>query len=103
MSSNNDVLSMTETAKEIFTAANSIVEQMQVGERKQIKDLAADVASALNVEPKKVLGFVNHFAHETTIAYVTRGKKGGLIKGTRPARVVKVKKAKKADSTNSQQ
>ena len=98
MSSNTDVLSMTETAKEIFATANTIVEKMQDGERKQIKDLAADVASALNVEPKKVLGFVNHFAHETSIAYVTRGKKGGLIKGPRPVKVVKVKKAKKTDT-----
>lgn len=71
---------------------------MGAGDRKQIKELAADVGSALGMEPKRVLGFVNHFAHETNIAYVTRGKKGGIVKGTRPAKVVKAKKVKKVDS-----
>lgn len=99
MSTNQNVQSMTETAERIFEAANTIVEGMTVGDRKQIKDLAVDVGAAVGMEPKEVLGFVNHFAHKTNIAYVTRGKKGGLIKGVRPVKVVKPKKAKKVDTT----
>lgn len=97
MSTNLNVQSMTETAERIFEAANTIVEGMKPGDRKQIKDLAVDVGAAVGMEPKEVLGFVNHFAHKTNIAYVTRGKNGGLIKGVRPIRVAKPKKAKKVD------
>lgn len=96
MSTNPNIQSMTETAKRCFEAANTIIEAMGVGERKQIKELATDVATMVGMDPKRVLGFVNHFAHETNIAFVTRGKKGGIIRGTKPAKVVKVKKATKS-------
>lgn len=97
MSTTPNVQQMTETAQRIFETANGIVEGMSDGSRKQIKDLATEVSTALGLEPKRVLGFVNHFVHETNIAYVTRGKKGGLIKGVRPAKVVKAKRVKKTD------
>jgi len=94
----NRTQTMTDTAQRIFETADSIIEAMNVGERKQIKELAVDVGTALGMETKKVLGFVNHYAHESDIAYVTRGKKGGIVKGTRPAKVVKVKRVKKVDA-----
>jgi hypothetical protein len=99
MSTNANIQSMLETAKSIFEAANTVVEAMQVGERKQIKDLAVDVGSVVGMEPKRVLGFVNHFVHHTDIAYVTRGKNGGLIRGVKPLKVIKVKRAKKDAAT----
>jgi hypothetical protein len=95
MSTNNNVQSMVETSQKIFEAANSIVESMATGDRKQIKELAEEVSSAVGMEPKQVLGFVHHFAHHTNIAYVTRGKHGGIIRGTKVAKVVKPKRAKK--------
>lgn len=101
--SSNDVFSATEDAKKSFTAASLIIGAMKEGDRKQIKDLVIEVAAALNTEAKEVVGFVNHYAHHNTESYVTRGKKGGLIKGTRPVKVVKVKKAKKTDTTDSAQ
>jgi hypothetical protein len=68
---------------------------MQDGQRIQIKDLAKDVGLALALDPKKVLGFVNHFAQNNPgTVYVTRGKNGGIIKGVKPVKVVKVKKVK---------
>ncbi len=103
MSTNPNVQSMTETADRIFEAANTIVEGMAQGTRKQIKDLAVDVGAAVGMEPKEVLGFVNHFAHKTNIAYVTRGKNGGLIKGVRPVKIDKPKKTKKADADSADQ
>lgn len=102
MSTNPNVQSMTETADRIFEAANTIVEAMQAGSRKEIKKLAVEVGAAVGMEPKEVLGFVNHFAHKTDIAYVTRGKNGGLIKGVRPVKVDKPKKVKKTDSSADQ-
>lgn len=95
---------MTETAQTCFDAADSIVEAMADGSRIQIKDLAAQVSTMVGMEPRQVLGFVDHYVHKTDIAYVTRGKNGGLIKGQKPAKVVKPKKAKPAaDDSNSNQ
>jgi hypothetical protein len=98
-----EVQALDETSNRIWNAAYDIVSAMKDGDRKQIKDLATDVGAAVGMEPKKVLGFVNHFAHETKIAYVTRGKKGGLIRGPRPVKVVKPKKAKKSDTVSTDQ
>ena len=96
MSNNTNIQSMLETVERIFEAAQTTVESMQQGERIQIKELAQSVGLAVAMEPKHVLGFVNHFAHHTDSAYVTRGKNGGIIRGTRPAKVDKTsKKAKK--------
>lgn len=95
MSNNANIRSMLETVERIFEAAQLVVESMSDGDRIQIKELAQRVASAVSLEPKNVLSFVHHFAHNTDAAYVTRGKHGGIIKGTRPAKVDKPKKVKK--------
>jgi len=94
MNTDFKVEKMTETAKLVFETALQIVKGMSEGDRKQIKDLAMEVSSAVGMEPKRILGFINHFVHECEpLAYVTRGKKGGLIRGIRPAKVVKAKKS----------
>lgn len=91
-----------ETVQSVFEAAHAAIESMAVGERIQIKELAQTVGLAVAMEPKHVLGFVNHFVHHTDIAYVTRGKNGGVIRGVKPASSTKpVKKAKKTDSISA--
>lgn len=95
MSTNANIQSQLGTVQQVFEAAHAAISGMQDGERMQIKELAQVVALAVAAEPKYVLGFVNHFAHNTDIAYVTRGKNGGIVKGVRPVKVVKVKKPKK--------
>lgn len=99
MNNNADIRSMLEDVERIFEAAHSTISSMQDGSRKQIKELAQDVGMVVGRDPKEVLAFVNHFAHNTNIAYVTRGKNGGIIRGTKPAKVVKVKKVKVVDTT----
>lgn len=89
---NTDIQPMLETVGKIFTAAHTIVESLQVGERIQVKELAQSVGLAVAMDPKHVLSFVNHFAHNTELAYVTRGKNGGVIRGARPVKVVKPSK-----------
>jgi hypothetical protein len=89
---------MLDTVERIFTAAYTIVEALQPGERIQVKDLSQSVGLAVAMDPKVVMGFVNHFAHNTDLAYVTRGKNGGIVRGTRPAKVVKVSKKTKVES-----
>ena len=103
MSTIPNVQKMTEAADSAFSAAHKIVDAMTDGSRKQIKELTLEVATVLGTDPKEVSGFINHFVHKTDIAYVTRGKNGGLIKGTRPAKVVKPKKVKKTDTTDANQ
>ena len=92
---NTDIEKMVVDARQAWEAAQQVIDSMQDGQRIQLKDLAKDVGLALALDPKKVLGFVNHFAHNTSVAYVTRGKKGGVIKGVKPAEVVKVARIKK--------
>lgn len=85
--------------EQVMEAAHTVIVTMQVGERKQIKELAQDVGLLVAKAPKEILGWVNHFAHSTNIAYVTRGKHGGIVRGTRPAKTVKPsKKAKPVDT-----
>lgn len=91
-----DIELMVTFSRQVFEAAQRTIEAMPDGARIQIKDLAKSVGQALSTEPKEVLGFVNHFVHRTKIAYVTRGKNGGIVKGTRPAKVVKAPKKAKA-------
>lgn len=98
----SEVKDMMSSIEPVLEAAHSVVNAMKDGERKQIKNLANEVGTMLGKEPKDVLGFVNHFAHQTKIAYVTRGKNGGLIKGVKPVKAPKVsKKTNKADDTTT--
>jgi hypothetical protein len=91
MSKNANIESMMETVENIFNAAQATIESLDAGERMQIKALAQTVGLAVAMEPK------HHFVHHTDIAYVTRGKNGGVVRGTRPAKTDKApKKAKKA-------
>jgi len=94
-----DIEIMVTFSRQVFEAAQSAIANMQDGERIQIKQLAQTVGTAVSKDIKDVLGFVNHFAHNTSLAYVTRGKNGGIIKGTKPVKVVKVGKKKKDDTT----
>jgi len=100
MSINTDIERMTAFSKQVFEAAQQAIETMQDGDRIQIKQLAQSVGLAVAKDPKDVLGFVNHFAHNTSMAYVTRGKNGGVIKGTKPVKVVKPAKKQKDATTD---
>ncbi len=93
---------MTAFSKQCYEAAEHAIKSMKDGERIQIKQLAQTVGLAVAKDAKIVLGFVNYFAHETDLAYVTRGKNGGIIKGVKPVRVVKAsKKVKVADTATT--
>jgi NCAIR mutase (PurE)-related protein len=99
MSTNTDVQEQLASIQPILEAAHTVIDSMKLGERKQIKTLAQEVGAKLGKEAKDVLGFVNHFAHNTKIAYVTRGKNGGIIKGVKPVKTPKVSKKDKAADT----
>ena len=100
MTTHTDIESMTAFSKQVFEAAYHAIEAMVDGERVQIKQLAQTVGLAMAKDAKDVMGFVNHFAHNTTLAYVTRGKKGGVVKGVRPVKVVRAAKKQVAQTVN---
>ena len=100
--SSKDVERITAFSKQVYEAAETAVTAMQDGDRMQIKQLAQVVGTALSEDAKKVLGLVNLYVHDTSLAYVTRGKNGGIIKGTKPVKIVKAsKRTKKVDVTDS--
>ncbi len=101
MSTNANVKSQLEVVERIFNATFSILDKMADKDRMQIKKLAQEVATTVNMKPEVVLGFVNYFAHNNDIAYVTRGKHGGIIKGVMPVKTAKVSKKAKAADTSS--
>lgn len=75
--------SMIQSVSSIFTSAEKILEAMPNGSRVQLKELAQSVSANSDLNPKDVLTFVTHFARNTDLGYVSRGKNGGLIRGTK--------------------
>lgn len=91
---------MMGTIKTILEATQVVVDSIDNGKRKQVKEIAEAVALSLQMDPKKVLAYVNDFVHEIPEqGYVSRGKNGGFIKGTRPVKVVKPSVVAAAPST----
>lgn len=70
------------------------------GKRMQIKDMAETVGVALGMVPKDILHMVNRYVHNAVGGYVTRGKKGGFIKGVKPLKVDKPSVLKNDSSTD---
>lgn len=88
MTKNINILNMLETVQNIFEATNSVISNMNDGDRIQLKELAQTVGMAVAMEPKHVLSFVNYFVHNSDIVYVTRGKNGGVVKGNKVSKIV---------------
>lgn len=78
--------SMIETVTSVFNSIETRLENMPDKGRVQIKELTKAVSTELKLDPKDILGFVTYFARNTDQGYVSRGKNGGLIKGTRPTK-----------------
>lgn len=81
--SKNDVNNILEISKTVFEATAATLEDMQDGERIQLKELAKVVSLAAAVDPKFALNLVSFYVHNSNTAYITRGKKGGVVKGTK--------------------
>lgn len=87
--SSNATNKVIEKFQTICEAAQTVVDKMKDKERKQVKEIADEVAKVLQKETKRVLNTVNDFLHETECGYVSRGKHGGFIKGTKAVRIIK--------------
>lgn len=87
--SNSTVKTMIEKVESVLTTTHSLVESMSVGDRIQMKELASKVATQVGSTPKDVLTFVDYFVHNTDLAYVARGKNGGVVRGVKAVAAVK--------------
>jgi hypothetical protein len=96
MNSDANIPVMLKDIEEVLQAARTVVEGMQLGERKQVKELAALVGSIVSKEPKEILNLISIFVHNTNIAYITRGKHGGVVRGVREFKPVKAGKKTKS-------
>lgn len=88
--------------RNVYKQTQSLIDGMPTegeGRRMQIKDMAEAVGLAVGMQPKEVLHMVNRYAHNAIGGYVTRGKKGGFIKGIKPLKVDKVATIQPTDST----
>jgi len=93
--SNSNITQVIDTVSTILTATNSIVESMSEGDRKHMNTLVNEVAIATSMDTKKVENFVHHFVRTTNLAFVQRGKLGGVVRGQKPVTLVKAGKLTK--------
>ncbi len=92
MSTEENIKKELQVTENIYRATQAVIDAMPLeGEsrRMQIKDMAEAVGVAVGMAPKDVLHMVNRYAHNSVGGYVTRGKKGGYIKGVKPVKVDK--------------
>lgn len=90
-----------EITRNVYKQTQSLIDGMPTegdGRRMQIKDMAEAVGLAVGMQPKDVLHMVNRYAHNAIGGYVTRGKKGGFIKGIKPLKVDKAATIQPTDS-----
>lgn len=71
----------------IFDLTQTVVDGMVVGSRMQLREMAEAVALSMELDPKDVAYYVSAYAHHCEGGYVTRGKKGGFIKGVKVLKI----------------
>jgi hypothetical protein len=98
----SDKKEMLVNVAKVFDATESAILGLKEDSRILMTDLSAAVSLAVAMEPKDVTEFVRYFVRNTNLVFVTRGKNGGVIKGTKPVKVVKEpKKNPTKDSTET--
>lgn len=83
----NTVAKLSEMVDNAFKQTQLIIDGMSSegdGKRMDVKTMAEKVGIACNMEPKYAQQLVSLYVHHSDEVYVARGKKGGVIKGTRP-------------------
>lgn len=76
----NNTAALKERVVNVFDATESIISKMKLGDRTNIKALSTQVGTILGLMPLQVLPYVNDFCHSTSLAYVSPGKYGGVIR-----------------------
>ncbi len=73
----------------IFIQTQMVIDGIALGNRMQLKEMAEAVSAAMGLDAKSVALYVSDYAHNAEGGYVTRGKKGGFIKGVKPVKILK--------------
>lgn len=92
---------LLERINNIFKQTQVVIDSMKIGDRLQLKEMAQAVGIALSSEPKVVATYVSDYAHNSDEGYVTRGKKGGYIKGVKPLKAPKAPVTSNVSSNTS--
>ena len=80
---------LLEKIDNVFKQTQVVIDGIALGNRMQLKEMAEAVSVALGIEPKVIAHYVSDYAHNCDDGYVTRGKKGGFIKGVKPLKTPK--------------
>lgn len=73
----------------IFIQTQMVIDGIAQGNRMQLKEMAEAVSAAMGLDAKSIAIYVSDYAHNAEGGYVTRGKKGGFIKGVKPIKILK--------------
>lgn len=95
----SEVKSLLHSVEKVFVATSDVVKGMSDGDRMAMKDLANTVALAVGKPSKDVLAYVHAFVHDTKAGHVSKGPKGGFVKGEKSVKVAKVVKPAKPKLT----
>lgn len=85
----NNIEKLLEKIDNVFKQTQIVINGIATGNRMQLKDMAEAVSITLGIEPKVIAYYVSDYAHNCDDGYVTRGKKGGFIKGVKPLKTPK--------------
>jgi len=95
------VSTMLDSVKSVFDSTHTVLSSLKDGERIQLKELAEKVSSEVSMEPKYVLSLVSHFVHHTSMVHVTRGKHGGVVRGSKVVKPTKSSTTEVEESTSA--
>ncbi len=88
-----DFNSMMTIVNSVFTTINSTISEMADGDRHQLKDLSKIISDKTGADMETASAFVDYFSHNTNMGYVSRGKRGGFVKGSKPSKPSKPAKS----------
>jgi hypothetical protein len=97
----NTIERVQQQDKSIYDATFTIINGMTDGQNKPIDTLTEEVNKTVDMPFNNLRSFVAHFAKAAeadSLCYVSKGKHGGVVKGTRP-----VKEAKKTKKVRKEQ
>ena len=92
MNTEENIKQQIAIVEQIYRETQAVIDGMPTegdGRRMEVGAMAELVSAAVGMAPKDVLHMVNRYAHNNLNGYVTRGKKGGFIKGVKPVKVEK--------------
>jgi hypothetical protein len=83
---------MVDTISTLLRSAQTIVDNMVPQERKKLTDLAAEAGATVGMDADDALPHITWFAHNCDGIELSKGRTGGLYKGSKPAPIRKSRK-----------